>query len=259
MNQKKLVLVLAGALFLAVFFGVLYGIQRVVAWDAPNRALASLYESSSRARMAVSAAITAWRGETQLQSLEKENERLRSELAGARDLEEENEFLRRISDLPARRDRLTVVAEIFAYGIGGQEFSMVLNRGSRDQITPGAAVVTESGVLVGIVSSVHGRVSRVAVIGDTSVQVTGRIVDTEVGGLVRVDGSGTLVLDMIAKGEDVTEGVTVVTSGLDHVPAGLIIGTVRSVDADSTALFQIVRLNPAHKEGPVTRVLVLNP
>ena len=62
-----------------------------------------------------------------------------------------------------------------------------------------------------------------------------------------------------ACGGDDTEGAVVVASGLDGIPAGLPIGTIRSVDAERTTLFQIIRIDPAHEAESVWRVLVLVP
>jgi rod shape-determining protein MreC len=179
-------------------------------------------------------------------------------IAQVADLMEENAFLRLISDLPARRERSVVDGNVFAYGIGGNTQRMVVNRGAVDGIVPGATVTTAAGVFIGLVHQVQERTATVRVVGDPGVQVTARVRGTDINGLMRLDAYGELVLDLIAKDELVSEGVVVETSGLDQMPSGLRIGTVRTVDADRTTLFQVIRLDPAHRAEPVTRVLILS-
>lgn len=249
------VIVLAGAAM-----GLGYGIRAFAGWGGTGRALAVLRERSARLGVMGAAASRAWRGEEPQDRLVAELERLRTELAGTQDLAEENEFLRRVADFPARNGFRAVPGGVYSYAVLGQRLHVVINRGSADGIVPGSTVITETGVLVGIVASqVSAHAADVIVVGDPSLQITGRIAGSPVSGLVRSDASGTLVLDMVGKDEPVTEGMPVVTGGLDRIPAGLDIGTVRTVDSASTTLFQSIRLSASRRERPAGRVLVLVP
>jgi rod shape-determining protein MreC len=218
-----------------------------------------VYAFGTRIRSALDAAGRSWRGDDPVAALREENERLRTGVAQANELMDENAFLRRVSDLPARRDRMVVDAGVFAYGVGGNAIRMVVNRGAGDGVVPGATVTTGGGTLVGVVEAVQERTASVRVVGDTSFQVTARVRGTDINGLVRRDATGELILDLIAKDELVAEGAVVESSGLDRVPAGLLVGTVRSIDAGRTTLFQVIRLDAAHREQPITRVLILSP
>jgi cell shape-determining protein MreC len=84
-------------------------------------------------------------------------------------------------------------------------------------------------------------------------------VGSDVAGLARSDGKGSVLLDLVQKDEQVDEGARIVTSGDDRYPAGLIIGTVRSVDDDAATLFQIVRVAPAAADELHGLVLVIHP
>lgn len=233
------------------------GALKLASWNVHGRGLSMVTAFTGNMRHAIEVSMRTFSGRDETVALKRENTRLVSELAFLRDVREENEFLRRIADLPARGEYQALTGGVFSYSVVGQELQTVINIGSRDGVSVGSSVVTESGALLGIVSHIRERSSAVVVLGDPSLQITGRVMGTEIGGLVRVDQTGQLVLDLIGKDESVDEEQMIVSSGLDNVPPGLLIGTIRSVDAERTTLFQIIRIDPAHKAESVWRVLVL--
>lgn len=258
-SQQTLVMTGLALLVVIMVVALFVGLRHLASWNIPGDALGTVYSFSTRLRNGFSGAIRGFRGDDDLLRLQSENLRLQTEIAALSDVAEENVFLRQISELPARRDYRTIPSGIFSYAISGQEVQVTVNVGSRDGVIPGGAVVTESGALLGFVRDVREQSSTVLVLGDPSLQVTGRIAGRETGGLVRTDGTGQVALDLIAKDEVVEEGERVVTSGLDNAPPGLVIGTVRSVDPESTTLFQHIRLSVAHEFESVWRVIILVP
>lgn len=260
MKRKTIAIICVALLCAAATAGIGYGIRSFAGWQWPAHALAYISERSGRMGAVIAAAQRAWSGTEPDQLLRDELDRLRTTESQMRDLAEENEFLRRIADLPVRQEWRSVPAGVYAYAVLGQRFHVVVNRGSADGIVPGSAVITESGVLVGIVAeNVTAHAADVTVVGDPTLQITGRLAGTEVSGLVRSDETGSLVLDMVGKDEPVSEGMAVVTGGLDRVPAGLGIGTVRTVNPASTTLFQSIHISASRLERPIGRVLVLIP
>ena len=191
--------------------------------------------------------------------IQQELEKLRVDSARADELDRENQFLRAALGLQERTGQSMIMAGAFAYLREGGVRELVVNRGSRDWVARGDVVTTEAGSLVGAVAEVYERHSIVRTLGDPALEVTARITGTDVSGLVRVDVRQGLVLDLVQKGEQVTEGQMVVTSGNDSFPGGLVIGTVRSVDSTSATLFQIVRISPAVPEGLSASVLIIRP
>lgn len=142
-------------------------------------------------------------------------------------------------------------------GDGGAR-SALINRGAQDGVTTGTVVVSATGALVGVVREVFRDHATLVMVGDPGLQVTGRVLSSEITGLVRVDAAEGLLLDLVHKDEPITEGQIVVTSGNDQFPAGFVIGTVRSVDAQRTTLFAVVRVTPA-AGTTLGRVLLLRP
>ena len=249
----------AALLVVVLLFGVIAGLRAISLWNFPGRGLTFVHEFSERSHRSVQAAVRAWNDDDPSSRMAAEVIELRASLAALHDVEEENVFLREIADLPSRSEYQAIPAGVFSYAVTGGAIEVVVNRGARDGVVPGSTVITSPRVFVGIVDRVSERSSTIRVLGDPSVQVTGRLIGVDVGGLVRLDHAGQVILDLIGKDELVTEGVVIVTSGLDHVPAGLIIGTVRSVDPESVTLFQTIRLDVSHRSKSMWRVMILVP
>lgn len=152
-----------------------------------------------------------------------------------------------------------VEAGIFSYPQGGGIRQIIINRGTDDWVVAGMTVVTPHGALIGTVEQAFDHHAIVRILGDPAFEVTARIMGSTVSGLVRVDGVGDLILDLVQKEETVTEGSIVITSGDDLYPAGFIIGTIRSVDNTATTLFQVVRITPSVSELIAGRVIIVRP
>jgi rod shape-determining protein MreC len=151
-----------------------------------------------------------------------------------------------------------IEGSLFSYPREGGLSEAALNRGSADGIVSGSIAVTAGGSLIGQVTMVYEHHAIVRTIQDVGFEVTGRIADSAVSGLVRSNTEG-LVLDLVAREEQVREGQVVGTSGNDRFPEGFIIGTVRSVDVQQATLFSLIRLNPAVTLPYAGRVIVVLP
>jgi cell shape-determining protein MreC len=190
--------------------------------------------------------------------LAAEVERLRADAAGTEALRADAAFYRAAAGIADRLGTEPVEGGIFSYPRAGGTREAVLNRGMRDWVAIGDVVITSGGGLVGAVRETFDEHSLVLTVGDPQLEITGQIVGTQITGLVRAGADG-LVLDLVSRDEQVQEGQVVVTSGNDRFPAGLVLGTVRSVDADRTTLFTLVRVEPAVGYPVAGRVIVIRP
>lgn len=191
--------------------------------------------------------------------LEAQNEQLRGALVRLDEVQREATTCRETANITVRPSGSAVQAGIFAYSISAGVRQAILNRGTDDGITVGDVVMTSSGALVGVVRSVFSEHAIVLREQDVAFEATARIAGSDVAGLVRSDGDRSLVLDLIQKDEHIDEEALVVTSGDDRYPAGLIIGTVRSVNNTAATLFQIVRIEPKVPDAIHGHVLVIRP
>jgi len=204
------------------------------------RALANRHDDVARA-------LALDEREVRIQAREAEADQLRRDLAAAR----------AAAGIRDRAGGEPLEAGVFAWPRLGGIRELVVNRGARDWISAGDVVTTPAGALVGVIRDAADDHAAVRAVGDVGLEITARIADTDITGLVRTDPREGLVMDLVGKEEPVREGQVVVTSGNDRFPAALVIGTVRSVDAAATTLFATVRVDAATPPAYAGPVLIL--
>ncbi len=184
--------------------------------------------------------ITAIRtGLKSLDQLEKENKalivhnkQLQSINATLRDLESENNRLRRALHYRERAVFQLVPARIIARDSSSWWNTVTIDRGTADGLTPEMPVVTEEG-LVGKVTVVSENAATVVLLSDESCRISVTVEGTREQGIVsgeRESGGGTPVISMrfLSKMADLKSGQKVVSSGVGGVyPPGLMIGAVK--------------------------------
>jgi|GEM_PF-6952140 len=234
---------------------------RIFSWVADYTApiLTPLSAKLSGVFQLVSTGMGSLNAVQKIRELEDKNQALTAVLVNQDQRMIDLEFYRSVAKLREHVPSEPLVAGIFSYTRAGGVLQAVLNRGSSDGVVRGDVVITAQEELVGIVDQVFTDYAIVHTLGDATFEVTARVANSSIAGLIRSGVGGTVVLDLVQKNEVISEGAVVVTSGDDRFPAGLIIGTVRSVDSEAVPLFQIVRVTPAISSGIRGAVLVFRP
>ena len=145
----------------------------------------------------------------------------------------ENEQLRELLNLQARRrDFVFEGARVTARSTSNWESTLTLSKGSSSGIQAGDCVVTEMGVLVGVVSKTGLNWSTVSTIINT---------DTQMGGIVNR-----------------TYSAEVLTSGRGEVfPSGLVVGQVEGVFTDPSGQTRYAVVKPAVDLDALIKVFVI--
>jgi rod shape-determining protein MreC len=177
-------------------------------------------------------------GVSNLAGLRDENERLsaqvrelESQVQATDALEEQVVQLEAINGLVTPGELTTVTARITASGPSAFDNVRYIDKGSKDGIVAGQAVVDEDG-LVGRVDIVSARAARIRLITDPIVSVGVRVLSTNETGIVTGKGEGPLRLEMFRAEEAVSKGDRVVTDG-SRFPPGIAVGAVvESADAE---------------------------
>lgn len=178
--------------------------------------------------------------------LKRENERLETERlvlsqnnGRLRELEEENRLLREALRLPLDTELAAIPAEVIGRDLNGVSMSLMLNRGSIDDVEMGMAVVVGTGNLIGRIVAVHLTSAEVRLLSHAESTVAARIAGSSIQGVIRGDHGLGLVFDMALSGEALEPGAPLITSGLgDALPKGLAIGEIREVRPSADRLFQ---------------------
>lgn len=177
-------------------------------------------------------------GVSNLAGLRDENDRLsaqvrelESQVQATDALEEQVVQLEAINGLVTPGELTTVTARITASGPSAFDNVRYIDKGSKDGIVAGQAVVDEDG-LVGRVDIVSARAARIRLITDPIVSVGVRVLSTNETGIVTGKGEGPLRLEMFRAEEAVSRGDRVVTDG-SRFPPGIAVGAVvETADAE---------------------------
>ena len=140
---------------------------------------------------------------------------------------------------------------------------VVISAGSANGIRQDTPVVTEDG-LVGRVTDLTGSAALVTLITDDESAVPAVDQRTGASGLVRLgQGQGQLILDRVAKENDVRPGDRIITLGTRSkqypslYPKGIQIGRVTSVGQSDTAPFKAIQIDPYVNFGSLDMVTAL--
>lgn len=174
------------------------------------------------------------------QKLIKENLELQSRLGVLKEVQHENEILKKeMGFLSTKGDLKLVPANIIGRSMTGYLKIIVIDRGSKDGLKPNQAIVSQ-GYLVGTLREVMENSSEVILITDNNSLVPVVLQDSRGTGLLR-GGLGGLTVEDIPLNIPIKNGEQVITSGLGgDVPLGIMVGSVEGVVSGEGEIFQKV-------------------
>lgn len=192
------------------------------------------------------------------EELQAENDALRRMLAdmeaAAREGEDavrENERLKELLGLAKQRPELAYEdAMITRRATSNWEADVTLNKGTSDGVAVNDCVIDQYGNLVGVVEEVGLNWSLVSTILDPDVEVGGRIARTDDDAILEGDfalmQNKQMKLSYLPADTQLVSGDQVITSGLGGVlPAGLMVGTIRSLYTEADGLTRYAVVDPA--------------
>ena len=198
--------------------------------------------------------------------LQEENTRLkRAQLDGTetllrtRQLEAENERLRKLLDVKSRQKTNGHVAQILYAARDPFTRRVVVDKGQQDKLVAGQPVVDDAG-LVGQVTRVFPFVSEITLITDKDQAVPVQIVRNGLRSVVFGLGNGQLELRFMPANADVQNGDLLVTSGLDGIfLPGLPVAKVVHIERDTSYSFARIYCVPVAGVENYGEVMVLEP
>lgn len=201
---------------------------------------------------------------TDLSAMKRENEDLRAEIVALRlDYDYMATIRTRADELESRagfyeRDRGRLVpATVLELIVSRVPVQAKIRTFSDDSLRVWMPVVNERG-LIGRIRQVLGPdEALVQLLTEEDSRISVEVARTGVTGLLRYDGR-RFHIDHIPQGEPVAVGDPIMSSGLGRtVPRGLTIGTVKSVRAVPSELFQQVEVETEVRFSAIRRVFVI--
>ena len=162
----------------------------------------------------------------------------------------ENEQLRDLLKLQQQRqDFVFENTKVTARSNSNWESTLTLSKGSAAGIAAGNCVITETGVLVGVVSEVGTNWCTVSTVINTDIEMGGIVTRTYSAGVLEGDFSlmsqGKLKLNYLPEGAQLVSGDEVLTSGKGDVyPSGLVVGQVEGVFTDPSGMTRYAVVTP---------------
>lgn len=190
--------------------------------------------------------------------LSKENNFLAAEVAKLRQIENENRELREQLEL-LPRDKFSLIGGfIIGQDPQGSESWVIFDKGEKDGILPGQAVIIDNGILVGKVEEVYASSSKINLLASASSFVNALDMETGAKGIIRGEYGLGLVLDMVTQSDALNVGDTIITSGLGgNVPRGLLVGKIKEIKISDDRLFQKAIVSSRIKYSKLSTVFVI--
>ena len=201
--------------------------------------------------------------EDELDALRRQVGELQEKVRQGEEASRENEQLRDLLGLQARRrDFVFEAAKVTARSTSNWESTLTLSKGSAAGIEAGDCVVTQTGVLVGVVAETGLNWSTVSTVIDTGTEIGGIVTRTYSAGVLEGDFSlmneGKLKLNYLPEGAQLVTGDEVLTSGRGEVfPSGLEVGRVEGVFTDPSGQTRYAVVTPSVALDSLIEVFVI--
>lgn len=192
--------------------------------------------------------------EEQVDSVISQNENLKNEISKLKDTLELNTIL---------SDKVYLNATVVSRNIGYWYDEITIDKGSKNGIEKGMAVVTPKG-LIGQITKVSNYSSTVKLLSNENmsdkISVKIKVKDDYVYGLISMydSKSNTYTVEGISENVDIEKGADVVTTGMGTIfPSGLMVGTVKKVTTDNFDLSKVVEVKASVDFDDLDYVTVL--
>ncbi len=213
-----------------------------------------------------------WNDYIYLVDLREENLKLQKELSilvmrnfQLEETAEENERLRKLLGFKEKIPYRLVPAAVIAEDLSAKSKFVTINKGTRDGVKRGMAVVTYGGLVGQVVDEPGATLTRysapVLLIADPTSRVSVMVQRTRARAIVRGTGSfRTLELLYLEPDAEIELGDVIITSGLGGIfPKGLPVGTVLRVEKDPSAINPEVKVKPGVNFTRQEEVLLVFP
>ena len=187
----------------------------------------------------------------------QENKGLRQEIVMLQEHALANQRLRELLDFKKASPNELLAAQVVGLDASLYFQSFSIDKGEKDGVKKGMAVVTPEGV-AGRILKVADSFSQVLLLEDSGFALDALVQRTRARGVVEGMGGGLCRMKYVLLSEDVRADDLVVASGLEgFFPKGTIVGRVSSVKREQFSAFQEVIVAPAVELEKTEEVFVV--
>jgi len=254
LTNKKLTFILISFLFLVII------IFSVAIFSPPvNRILRLPLGISAALRREIAGAIFYHRNLLQNEALKRETDFLKNKINSLNESYLENSRLKELLSFKKASALKLIAARVIARSADSWSLNITIDKGSYNGIRQGMSVITYLG-LVGRVVEVAPSFSKIALLSDPNLGVSGIVQRSRQEGLVSGTLGNSLIMKYLPEETDIKIGDTVVSSGLDNVyPKGVLIGKVIEIGREFSGLSCYALIRPAVSFSNLEEVLIVVP
>jgi len=173
-------------------------------------------------------------------------------------LEDENSELKTQIKYLEKNPTEHLTLDVVGRDLNSAEQIIILNGGSSHGLAVGQPVIVGEGILIGRIFKVEVNLAWVRVVNDHGSKIAATILNSDHSlGIVEGGYGISLRMKFIPRNEVINVSEDVVTSGLDGLPRGLLIGKIAVVENEAYQPFQQAILTPSHDLTKLTVVTVL--
>lgn len=175
----------------------------------------------------------------ELDELNLKNQELLGQVVALKNLKKENETLRQALGIELQKDLKLALTQIIGKDIS-QDF-ILIDKGAKDGVAQDMPVITQQRVLIGKISEVYESFSKVMLISHKKSSFDAKIQKEEkdITGVIRGQGDFRILLDLIPREENLSQGDIVATSVLGGIfPEGLLVGRIKQIKRSDVEPFQ---------------------
>lgn len=258
-SKKRAIIIATSAALALVIFGRIGALRPVTTvLDYATSPVRSLFRGLGSGISGLGSNVS------EIRKLQADNARLQGKVSDLQQLVSQDSEIRHQNDILRSQLQIggataghLVAADVIGYQPDNFRQFLTISRGSNDGLKTGMAVVS-GGELVGTISDVAKTTSRVFLVTDPSFKTNGLDQTSRATGTVQGQLGTGLAMSMIAQGDTVTPGDTVITSGLGgDLPKGIIIGQIQSIDQRDNQVFQTAQLTTSIKVTKLELVFVV--
>lgn len=196
--------------------------------------------------------------------MKKENADMLFRVSVLKEVERENEILRRQLDFS---DKLCTSGTCLNWKIGrvigrspnNYEKFVIIDLGSDQGVAVNQAAVYSGGALIGKITEVFKNSAKVVLITSADSSVNSITQSTRSNGIVKGKYSTGVKLEMINQNEELADGDLIITSGLEEgIPKGLLIGKISNIKESANKVFKEANVDLFVDFNQIEEIFVVN-
>ena len=260
-NPLLILLVVVGLLLFLHGIGVIRPLENLALYLI-KPATSRLYSWGLSFRRSYEGETDQFKLNAQVDALSREVARLTVLNSKCAEISADNEKLRKAWQFFGDRENRPIAAAVLAKESSSDDSQgLLIDKGVKDGLRSGLAVINESGVVVGKIVETKDVTARVCLTTSPNCQLAAAIQNqNKTQGITDGDLGLTIKMNYIPQLEKVVAGDIVISSGLgSDIPRGLVIGRVSQVRNESNEVWQEATIEPLVNFNDLTVVYVIIP